>query len=208
MQDFAVSTNNEPEKPRHWPARFTVASGTNLKNGKETTMSPQTIFLLQFILSLAVFATIARLYAAPWLAGMSAATALTILILPHAFRHIGLSFLVPNLNNGAMPEFFADTAGYGDLAAAMLAMAAIVALRWRAKMTLPLIWVFNVVGFVDLLNALRQVEVIDHFGATWFIPTFLVPLLLVTHVMIFVVLLKRGRPYDLFAGFIGGPRSL
>ena len=162
-------------------------------------MSPQTIFLLQFALSLAVLAMIARWYAAPWLAGLSAVTALTILILPHTFRHIGLSFLVPNLNSGDIPAFFADTAGYGDLAAAMLAMAAIVALRWRVKMTLPLIWVFNLVGFVDLLNALRQVEVIDHFGATWFVPTFLVPLLLVTHVMIFAVLSKRSRHLYLYA---------
>lgn len=62
---------------------------------------------------------------------------------------------------------------------------------WYAA--LPLIWLFNLVGFADLLNALRQAEAIAHFGATWFIPTFLVPLLLVTHVMIFARLLKRNR---------------
>lgn len=162
-------------------------------------MSPQTIFLLQFVLSVAVFAIIARWYTAPWLAGMSFTTALTILILPHAFRHIGLSFLVPNLNSGAMPTYFADSAGYGDLAAALLAMAALAGLHWRWSLSVPLIWIFNLVGSADLLNALRQAEAIDHFGATWFIPTFLVPLLLVTHVMIFVVLLRRSQRHGLFA---------
>ena len=55
---------------------------------------------------------------------------------------------------------------------------------------------FQPVGFADLLNALRQAEAINHFGATWFIPTFLVPLLLVTHVMIFMRLLKRNHGHE------------
>ncbi len=52
----------------------------------------------------------------------------------------------------------------------------------------PLIWCksrnfysINIVGTVDLLNALRQVDVAPGFGAAWYIPTFLVPALFVTH---------------------------
>ena len=153
-------------------------------------MEPFAIFGLQFAMSLLVFALIAAWYAVPWLAEKPASIALTILILPHAFRHIGLSFLVPNLNSVALPGSFADAAAYGDLASAVLAILALAALRWRLALAIPLIWVFSLVGFADLLNALRQAEAIDHFGATWFIPTFLVPLLLVTHVMIFVRLVK------------------
>ncbi len=48
-----------------------------------------------------------------------------------------------------------------------------------------------VIGTVDLLNALRHLDVAPAFGAAWYIPTFLVPLLLVTHFMIFARLLKR-----------------
>ncbi|MEE8056050.1 MAG: hypothetical protein V3T38_08400, partial [Gammaproteobacteria bacterium] len=59
---------------------------------------------------------------------------------------------------------------------------------------LALVWLFNIVGTVDLLNALRHVNVAPAFGAAWYIPTFLVPLLLVTHFMIFVRLLRRVRP--------------
>ena len=38
-------------------------------------------------------------------------------------------------------------------------------------------WLVNIVGAMDLMNALRQPEGIPAFGAAWFIPTFLVPLL-------------------------------
>ena len=155
-------------------------------------MDPVLIFGLQFTLSLIVLGAVAVWYVSPWLSSLAGSTALTILILPHAFRHIGLSFLVPNLNSGGLPEAFANTAGYGDLTSAILAFFAIAALRWRSVVALPLVWLFNVVGTVDLLNALRQAEAIQYFGPTWFIPTFLVPLLLVTHAMVFVFLMKKN----------------
>ncbi|MFT7304424.1 MAG: hypothetical protein ACI8UZ_003280, partial [Akkermansiaceae bacterium] len=54
------------------------------------------------------------------------------------------------------------------------------------------VWIFNFVGSIDLVNALRQTEAVPHLGATWFIPTFLVPILLVTHVLIFTCLLRNS----------------
>ncbi len=156
-------------------------------------MTPTAIFLLQFGMSVFVVALLANWYVAPWLARLAAPAALSILIAPHAFRHVGLSFLVPNLNAGGLSEAFATTAGYGDLASAFLAIAALITLHRRAAIALPLVWVFNTVGTVDLLNALRQADAIGYFGPTWFIPTFFVPLLLVTHVMIFARLLRRDR---------------
>ena len=41
------------------------------------------------------------------------------------------------------------------------------------------------------LNALRHADAVPGLGATWYIPTFFVPLLLVTHFMIFVRLIRR-----------------
>jgi hypothetical protein len=60
---------------------------------------------------------------------------------------------------------------------------------------LPLVWIFNILGTFDLMNALRQAEAIDYFGPTWFIPTFFVPVLLVTHVMIFARLVRSDRAH-------------
>jgi hypothetical protein len=67
----------------------------------------------------------------------------------------------------------------------------LLALRRNWAAAIGLVWIFSIVGSVDLMNALRQAEAIPHFTAAWYIPTFLVPLLIVTHVMIFARLLNR-----------------
>lgn len=56
------------------------------------------------------------------------------------------------------------------------------------------VWLFNIVGTVNLLNALRQGDtwVVD-MGAAWYIPTMLVPLVLVTHPMIFIRLVGKKQ---------------
>lgn len=151
------------------------------------------IFGIQFVLSVIVFALIARWYVAPWLSEKSMQFAMAILILPHAFRHIGLTFLTPAVVNEAMPRTFAMAAGYGDFASGLLAILALVALHRNWASAFTLVWVFSIVGTLDLLNALRQVDAVPHFGAAWYIPTFLVPLLIVTHVMIFARLVRRGQ---------------
>lgn len=148
------------------------------------------IFGLQFVLSLLVIGLIAKWHLSPWLAGKPLEVALSILIIPHAFRHIGLTFLTPVVTGEGMPASFAASAGYGDLASGLLAIVALVALHRKWAVAIALVWVFNLVGMADLLNALRQEEAVAHFGATWYIPTFLVPLLLVTHVMVFARLVK------------------
>jgi len=86
---------------------------------------------------------------------------------------------------------------YGDLVAAGLALFSIAALRMGARFALALVWIFNIEGFVDFLNAfvqgLRHDVTSAPLGAAWYIPTYFVPALLVTHIMIFLLLLKR-RP--------------
>lgn len=156
-------------------------------------MDTTAIFGLQFVLSVVVFSLIAKWYVSPWLEKKNNNQALSALILPHAFRYIGMSFLVPNLLVQPLPGSFANPAAYGDLASGLLALFCLVALRSRWSVAIPLVWFFNVVGTVDLLNALRHTEMVFSFGAVWYIPTFIVPLLLVTHTMIFARLLRSGE---------------
>jgi len=153
-------------------------------------MSTQEIFGLQFISSLLVVALLAKWVLAPWLASQSPREALFWLTLPHAFRYIGMVFLVPGIVVQPLPDNFAIPAAYGDLLTAVLALLALVMLRSGWKGALAAVWVFNVVGTVDLLNALRHVDVAPNLGAAWYIPTLFVPLLLVTHFMIFARLLN------------------
>ena len=153
----------------------------------------QEIFVLQFVLSLVVVGLLARWYATPWLASRPMEVALMALLIPHAFRHVGMAFLVPALNQPGMPADFALAAAYGDLLSGMLALTALIALKGRWAIAIPLVWVFNIVGAIDLANALRQDGAILYMGATWFIPTFVVPVLLVTHVMVFSKLISGAK---------------
>src|SRR3989304_1445753 len=53
------------------------------------------IFGVQFLLSLVVYGLLAKWYVAPALARLPLHDALIPLLVPHAFRHLGLVFLVP-----------------------------------------------------------------------------------------------------------------
>jgi hypothetical protein len=64
-------------------------------------------------------------------------------------------------------------------------------------LAIPLVWVFNVEGTADLLNALLQgirYTTDADLGATYFNPAVIVPALLVTHHVIFMVLLRPKGP--------------
>jgi hypothetical protein len=157
-------------------------------------MNAQQIFGLQFVLSLVLYGLLARWYVAPRLAPLPLASALMPLLFLHASRFLGMVFLVPSVAGGPLPSEFAVAAAYGDLLAALLAFASIAALRAGWAMAIPLVWLFNLEGTLDLINAL--VQGLRHqvqLGAAYYIPTVAVPALLVTHAMIFSMLLtKRG----------------
>jgi hypothetical protein len=97
------------------------------------------------------------------------------------------------VTNPSLPESFALLTAWGDFVSSILAIFALFALRHRWGSAIALIWVFNIVGFVDLVKALSQAEVVSLLEGTWYIPTFLVPLLLVSHVMIFIRLLSAAE---------------
>ena len=119
-------------------------------------MDTRAIFGLQFFLSLVAWGVIAKWLLAPWLEKKSPHEALFWLTLPHGFRHVGMVFLVPGVVAQPLPEAFANPAAYGDLITGVLALAALIALRTGWAGALALVWLFNIVGTVDLLNALRQ----------------------------------------------------
>ena len=154
-------------------------------------MDVQAIFGLQFLMSLIVWGLLAYWLLAPWLAKKSLNEALFFLIVPHAFRHVGMIFLVPGVVARPLPEGFAFPAAYGDLLSGVLAILALIALRNNWSFARVIVWVFSIVGIIDLINALRHANVVPDFGAAWYVPTFLVPLLIVTLIMIFIRLLTK-----------------
>ena len=156
-------------------------------------MTIQAIFFLQFVSSLLVMGLLARWLLAPKLARLPLKEALFWLSLPHAFRYLGMVFLVPGVVAQPLPDLFAIPAAYGDLLAGFLALIAMVALRRGMKTAIGMVWIFNLVGSIDLINALRHVDVAPNLGSAWYIPTLLVPALLITHFMIYVRLLKPAE---------------
>ncbi len=99
---------------------------------------------------------------------------------------------MPGVVSPDLPRAFAGPAAYGDLLAAVLAVLALLTLRW--KIALPLVWLFNLVGTGDLLLDYYHGISIDlqgmagKLGAAFFIPIFYVPLLLITHGIAFRLL--------------------
>jgi hypothetical protein len=120
------------------------------------------------------------------------------MLLLHSFRSVGLAFLIPGVVSPNLPAAFARPAAYGDLATAILALLAWATLR--SRLGIILVWVFNVLGTADLLNAFYQgnrtgVGLAPGLqGAAYFITTVLVPLLLITHGVVFRLLLSRRAP--------------
>jgi hypothetical protein len=164
-------------------------------------MNVTPIFGISVLCSFIAWGLVAGLYVWPRLAAAPAKTALMALIAPHLFRFVGLSFLVPGVVSAALSQAtFAREAALGDLAAAFLAIVATVALAADLPWAAVVVWVFNLWGTADLLNAIIQgpAQLIRAglspglMGAAFFIPTLLVPGLLVSHVLIFRLLTKRA----------------
>jgi hypothetical protein len=97
-------------------------------------------------MSFVAFGLVTHLYIWPRLRILERDDALIPLVLPHTFRFIGLSFLVPGVVSPSLPSAFAARAAYGDLVAAILAVAATIALSRRASFAISLVWLFNVWG--------------------------------------------------------------
>src|SRR5574342_930232 len=160
----------------------------------ESPMPPQAAFAISVVLGFVVWGIVARSYLWPALQIRARADALRPILVLHVFRFVGLAFLVPGVVSPDLPAAFARPAAYGDLLTAILALLALATVP--SRLGIALVWVFNTVGSVDLLVAFYrggQAGVADApglQGAAYFIPTVLVPLLLVTHGLVFVLLLR------------------
>ncbi len=158
-------------------------------------MPVQALFGIGVAFGFVAWGVVAVLYIWPELQARSRGEALKPLLVLHGFRFIGLSFLIPGVVSPDLPAAFAHDAAFGDLVAAILALLALAMLR--SRLGIALAWVFNIWGSLDLLNAFYQANAAGllpgQFGATYFIPTAIVPLLLITHGLMFRILLQHDR---------------
>jgi hypothetical protein len=155
-------------------------------------MLQQLAFFGSIAFSVIAWAIVAARYIWPALGVRPRSEALRPLLILHSFRFIGLAFLVPGVVSPDLPRAFATAAAFGDIVAAALAL-----LSLQSAPGLLVAWIFNVWGSVDLVNAFYQADATGlspgQLGATYVIPTLIVPLLLITHGLMFRVLLQHQQ---------------
>ena len=156
-------------------------------------MLSQLCFFASIAFSFIAWGIVTARYIWPRLRLLQRSEALQPLLILHSFRFIGLAFLVPGVASPDLPSAFAHSAAYGDIVAATLALLSLISLPRRFGVVTA--WIFNLWGSADLLNAFYQAGsaglLSGQLGATYFIPTLFVPLLLITHGVAFRILLRH-----------------
>jgi hypothetical protein len=161
-------------------------------------MPPQIIFQWQLVLGYVAWLLCFKTYLWPKLQSMDRFEAQRAIATLHSFRFFGLAFIVPGVVGPHLPAGFAEFAAYGDLATGLLAILALLAARIRPVFRV-LVITFNLVGSVDLIldyyHAVRLglPELAGQLGATYAIPVLYVPLLMITHVAAFRLLLHPAQ---------------
>ncbi len=158
-------------------------------------MSTETIFQIHLVLGYVVWLLCLSVYVLPKLKSTGQFEAHRAIATLHSFRFFGLVFILPGVVGSNLPADFATFAAYGDFATGVLAILALFTARIR-----PLFWLFvvafNVVGAADLtLNYYHAIQIglpahAGEFGAAYAIPVIFVPLLMITHVVAFYLLLR------------------
>jgi hypothetical protein len=168
--------------------------GSELGTGSFNERFPSVnILTVNLLFSTFVFWVAARIYLLPRLHELKPQTVLLPILLLHSFRHLGLMFLAPGATYAGIPPQFAYPAAFGDLLTAILALASIPAVAKGLRSGRILVWVFNVVGALDLLAAIALATIYRasaYMGAAYWIPAFWVPALLVTHYITFIILVR------------------
>ena len=154
-------------------------------------MNSVALFGIQFVWFLVIWSTIAKLLVKPLVQRSEINVQLSIWLLPQLFRMLGVGLLVQNLAPD-LPYSFALPTAIGDAITAVFALVAIIALQKKWPSARSFVFVCNVIGSLDLLVALPHAAVTqapNYLAAQWYVPAAVVPLMIVSHVMVWRTLL-------------------
>jgi hypothetical protein len=157
-----------------------------------------TLFQIQLILGYAAWLAWLLGYGLPLARRMPPEAVHRAIATLHSFRFFGLMFIVPGVVGPGLPRGFAVFAAHGDLATGLLALMALAAFRVRPLFLLFVV-AFNSVGLCDLLadyyHAIRLglPEAAGELRAAYIVPVLYVPLLMITHILAFSLLLRRSK---------------
>ena len=121
--------------------------------------------------------------------------ALLPLVFLNTFRYLGLSFMAKEQFYDGFPQDFLTTVGLLDFTTAILAIISFVALKNKWSFSISLVWIFNVVGFGDLITAFPQffgLKLYDQdLGFIWLIFITYGLAAFLSHIYIFIRLFKN-----------------
>jgi hypothetical protein len=150
---------------------------------------------LALTLSFIVFLLMATWYVIPWLKNRSRADALTALLWVQAFRYIALQIFSAQKFGFPVSDGARDQIAARDVIGAALAVSAIIALRYDARISIGLSWLFVAETAFDLANStiagLKEHLFETAAAITWLILTFYVPILWISLGLIIWQLLSR-----------------
>ena len=119
-------------------------------------MNIQALFGLSAFMSFVAFGLVTHLYIWPRLRFLERDNGSFHWWCRTHFGSLDSASWCPGVVSPSLPSAIAAPAAYGDLVAAILAIAATIALSRRASFAIALVWLFNVWGTTDLLFAYYQ----------------------------------------------------
>lgn len=115
----------------------------------------------------------------------------------NTFRYLGLSFMAKEQFYNGFPSDFLTTVGLLDFATSILAISSVIALKNKWNFAIPLVWIFNIVGFGDLISAFPQffgLKLYDHdLGFIWILFVTYGLTTFLSHIYIFYRLISNMR---------------
>lgn len=155
------------------------------------------IFLTQLFTAYAVWLVLSIFIIVPKLNQLSKKTVLILLVIPQMFRYIGVSVAAsPVVTSKDIPIELAQHIAIGDWLTAICAIIAFILLSVNAKLAITSIWILNIVGFADQIMTMTRATkagLANYMDAAWYVPTVLLPIMTVSHILIFYYLLKNKK---------------
>lgn len=153
--------------------------------------------LIGTAISLLAFVVLAVWYAAPWMRREPLAVALSLPLWVHVFRYVALQIFSAQHFGFRISDALASEIAWGDVAGALLALAALWLLRRGSGAAVVVVWVFVVESALDLLNAtvggIRESGFQSAFAVTWLILAIYAQLLWVTLALVVWRLVMQRR---------------
>lgn len=152
------------------------------------------IFGVQVLFSFLAFGFIFQKLLIPFLQTKTEKVYFFVLLIPHVFRHLGFTGLLPEVTDPKIPEIFANTLALGDLITLLILYLLIWLLSSESKFVKPVLWLFSIIGIIHLSAVIflaLSFNITDYqLGFVWIVATFYAPSLWISHFYIFKKLLS------------------